>query len=149
MGKRKGTTVDWRESDPGICETFGRLDALYHAATGRRLKRSRCSLEIVQGLVCGYGMDAVEWMWAWWMREPEYGRDCGDPLAYFADDSTFDDIHVLAIADEARSRLLARSRKIQRPEASDTHRAAPEAVITDARASLGGAEGASNGAGGG
>jgi hypothetical protein len=107
--KKKCADIDVRESNPEICETFGRLDALYHAATGRRLERSGLALEIIQGLLCTRGMGETEDVWAWWMRAPEYGRDCAGPLDYFADDSIFDDVRTLAFADEAKARLAARA----------------------------------------
>jgi hypothetical protein len=107
MGKSKSAEIDWLEIDAGVCETFGRLDAWYNAATGRRLERSKGSFEIVQGLMRGYSMSAIEGAWAWWMREPDLGRDCREPLVYFADEDVLDDIYALAVAEQARSRLLA------------------------------------------
>jgi len=113
MNKRKRAAVEWRESDAGTCEAFGRLDALYHFATGGRLDRSSDSLEIIGRLLCNYGMEAIEEVWGWWMREPDYGRDCRDPLGYFTESSVFDDIYALAIADTARARLAARGRELR------------------------------------
>ena len=110
--KKKSEDVDRRESDAGTCELFGRFDALYHQATGRRLERSGRSLETVETLLCHYDICQMEDAWAWWVREPVYGRDCADPLDYFAGDS-LNDIFVLAFADEARSRLAARSQELR------------------------------------
>ena len=72
--------------------------------TVRRLRWKR-----FKGLLCGYGMDAMEEAWAWWMRQPEYGRDCADPLDYFSGDA-LEDITTAAFADSAKARLAARAR---------------------------------------
>lgn len=112
--RKKNADFERREANPEICECFGRLDALYHEAMGRRLERSAQSLETVEDLLCAYGMPDTEQAWAWWMRNPDYGRDCADPLAYFMDGSVCDDIRILAFADGARSRLAARVLKIQK-----------------------------------
>ncbi len=116
MGRKRDQNFDRRDSDPQICELFGRLDALHHAATGGRLTRSGRTLETVEGLLCAYGMCATEEAWAWWICEPDYGRDCADPLSYFADRDVFEDINALAIAGEARARLAARSRELRAAE---------------------------------
>lgn len=112
MAKRKNASVggeERKQTDPDTSELFGRLDALYHAAIGGRLDRSTAALETIRALLSGYGMDAMEEAWAWWMSQPEYGREFADPLDYFSGDA-LEDITTAAFADSAKARLAARAR---------------------------------------
>lgn len=101
-------------------ELFGRLDAVYYYATGKRLDRSNAALATVEALLCNYGMAAVDEVWAWWMRHPEYGGGCDEPLDAFADESVFADLSALAFQEEARARLAARFATASVPKAVQT-----------------------------
>ena len=110
MSKRRDVERERREANPAVCEIFGRFDALYHRATGKRLERSARALATMESLLCHYGMCESEEVWAWWVGEPAYGRDGADPLDYFAGEA-LDDIRILALAEGARLRLASRSAK--------------------------------------
>lgn len=99
----------WRAPvDAGQAELFGRLDALYHYATGKRLERSAAALATVLDLLCAYGSSGVEEVFAYWLRHPEYSGGGDDPLEVLTDESVYADLAALAGQDDARARLVAR-----------------------------------------